>query len=354
MGLANFTYRLKALAGDTTPHDEKAISGDLTGGTITLVDDGTGGKAWQFAGAATTTIPSMTENPTAAGQGKTIAVRMAVTTYPGGSGVYTALAACGPVELSQNSTANNLRVRRFVSSGAETLPIGTINTVYRTYVFKVVTAASGTLDVIKAWLDTVGRGGTSSNFTSSGGNFNSQTYSSLSLGTATAVIQVSDLVIWDEELSDADCVALADTGINATLDGSAAITGDLTITESTVDSLLSYSGANPNITGVLALAESGVDILASSGSITTPTGTITTPGIKDWNTGVLRTSETGITAFINNAVTGALVVSKTGLTSDAVTGTVTITDALIIPGTTYRVTIVLSDTSEGTWRFTAV
>lgn len=79
---------------------------------------------------------------------------------------------------------------------------------------------------------------------------------------------------------------------------------------------------------------------------------ITITDLKDLTTGTLRASESGITAIINNVTTGALVVKLTGLTSTA-GGDITISDAALVAATQYRVTIILSDGSEGTWKYTA-
>lgn len=74
--------------------------------------------------------------------------------------------------------------------------------------------------------------------------------------------------------------------------------------------------------------------------------------LKDLTTGTLRASESGITAIISNVSTGALVVKLTGLTSTA-GGDMTISDVALVAGTEYRVTIILADGSEGTWKYTA-
>jgi hypothetical protein len=79
---------------------------------------------------------------------------------------------------------------------------------------------------------------------------------------------------------------------------------------------------------------------------------ITITDLKDLTTGTLRASESGITAIINNVTTGVLVVKLTGLTSTA-GGDMTISDAALVAATQYRVTIILSDGSEGTWKYTA-
>lgn len=82
------------------------------------------------------------------------------------------------------------------------------------------------------------------------------------------------------------------------------------------------------------------------------TGTLTIVDLKDMTTGALRTNETGIVIIVNDVSTGALVVKLTGQTSDSV-GDIVVSNVAWSIGTTYRVTIILSDGSEGTWKYTA-
>lgn len=92
-------------------------------------------------------------------------------------------------------------------------------------------------------------------------------------------------------------------------------------------------------------------VVSSAQFTTTSPPTITITDLKDLTTGTLRANETGVTAIINNVTTGALVVKLTGLTSTA-GGDMSISDASLAAGTQYRVTIILSDGSEGTWKYT--
>lgn len=82
-------------------------------------------------------------------------------------------------------------------------------------------------------------------------------------------------------------------------------------------------------------------------------GTITLPACRQWETGNLRTSESGVVVIVNNPTTGSLVVKKIGLTTHETTGECVVTDPAIVTGTNYRATQILSDGSEGTWRYTA-
>lgn len=99
-------------------------------------------------------------------------------------------------------------------------------------------------------------------------------------------------------------------------------------------------------------ANNNSSVVASAQFTTTSPPTITITDLKDLTTGTLRANETGITAIINNVTSGALVVKLTGLTSTA-GGDMSISDASIVASTQYRVTIILSDGSEGTWKYTA-
>lgn len=90
----------------------------------------------------------------------------------------------------------------------------------------------------------------------------------------------------------------------------------------------------------------------SSGAIVSSlAGTLTTAPLKN-NAGALLANETGATAFVHNVATGALVVMKTGQTTNA-SGVMTINDAAIVPGTLYRVIVKLTSAAEGLDKLTA-
>lgn len=72
---------------------------------------------------------------------------------------------------------------------------------------------------------------------------------------------------------------------------------------------------------------------ATGTGTTAGNGTITTPALKN-NTGTVLASISGWTVNVYNASTGALVVQKTGLSTNA-SGILTITDAAIVSGTSY-------------------
>lgn len=77
-----------------------------------------------------------------------------------------------------------------------------------------------------------------------------------------------------------------------------------------------------------------------------PMGTITTPQMAN-NTPSVLASETGIIFNVYNPTTGALVVQKTGQTSDT-SGVVTVADVSITAGSTYRYVLILSSGDSAT------
>lgn len=96
-------------------------------------------------------------------------------------------------------------------------------------------------------------------------------------------------------------------------------------------------GAAGNAPGVTLAATS---TLAGGIATATNVGTFATLPMKN-NTGTLLANETSITLNIYNQTTGALVVQKTGVTTNA-SGIAVVTDALILPGTTYAYEPVLT------------
>lgn len=120
--------------------------------------------------------------------------------------------------------------------------------------------------------------------------------------------------------------------------------------------------ALPTFSGSVSAASSGASVSTSSttslptfsGSITGDVSgaTITIIDLKDMTSGILRANETGITAIVNNISTGELVVKLTGQTS-TVGGDVVLSNVALISATQYRVTLIMSDGSEGTWKYTA-
>ena len=93
------------------------------------------------------------------------------------------------------------------------------------------------------------------------------------------------------------------------------------------------------------------NVVSSGAIVSSLAGTLTTAPLKN-NAGAVLANETGATAFVHNVATGALVVMKTGQTTNAA-GVMTINDAAIVPGITYRVVVKLASTAEGLDKLTA-
>lgn len=216
MALGDFTYRLKALAGDSTPHDELGVTGDLTGGTPTLVDDGSD-KAWQFSAAAVATGPSVAFSGD--GEGITIAVRLRITTAGGPYAVYAGYMASAStshgVSLIRNtSTALKGRYRAVTIHDTGDFTHGTS---FVTYVLRMLCSSTSVSDYVQVWHSSGSGDSGTPDLTSAGFNAGTTVTDIFVAGGGT--IEISDLVMWDAPLSGTDCVSLAMSGIRATLDG---------------------------------------------------------------------------------------------------------------------------------------
>ena len=112
-----------------------------------------------------------------------------------------------------------------------------------------------------------------------------------------------------------------------------------------------FSGSAAAITSANISATTSNSAFSGSATGDTTAGTLTTPALKN-NTGTVLANETGITAYIYTPDTGALVVKKTGQTTNA-SGVMSVTDAAIAASTQYRVVIVLGSGAEGMDKLTA-
>jgi hypothetical protein len=127
---------------------------------------------------------------------------------------------------------------------------------------------------------------------------------------------------------------LSSGGTSATATG-ATLTATATLTPGSASGQSAGTAAGVTLTGTSSLTAGSASGVS--------TGTITTPVLKN-NTGTVLANETGVTVNVYHLTTGALVVQKTGLTSSSL-GVVTVSDVLIVPGTTYAYEVKL--TSNG-------
>lgn len=151
--------------------------------------------------------------------------------------------------------------------------------------------------------------------------------------------------------------------------GSSGASASFTVT--TADATFSGSGevrpmasftvtaANATFSGSASSGEASASINATAANATfsgsasgdTSSGAITTPALKN-NTGTVLANETGVTVYVYTPDTGALVVKKTGQATNA-SGVLTVSDALIVAGTLYRIVLVLGSGAEGMDKVTA-
>lgn len=262
MGLLDYVYRLKAEAGDTTPHDELAVSGDLTGGTIALVDRGGGDSAWRFSvGMAQVPIPAKALAQTTQGGGMTIAMTVRIENY--GTTEYQHFFGVGPdappaatsssIMSIGRSGSGNLRARfnDQASPPVWAATTGVDHTIVETIEMNYAGTSPDRL-VVQHDAITIDGGGT----TAPPGI----TVDTLWVqATNGVIVQVKDFVVWHEELPLVDREAMRDSGIRAVLDAAAVsdITGSITLADLETSGSLASNVAL--LTGDLSIA----DVLAS-------------------------------------------------------------------------------------------
>lgn len=158
-----------------------------------------------------------------------------------------------------------------------------------------------------------------------------------------------DVGVW-EYMASGTGATFTITTADATFSGSGQVSpiASFALTASAVTVSGSASSGMSDATFAINTATT---IFSGAAAGNTSNGVLTTPALKN-NTGTLLANETGIAAYIYTPSTGALVVSKTGQTTNA-SGVMTITDALIVAGTQYRVVIVLGSGAEGMDKLTA-
>lgn len=117
----------------------------------------------------------------------------------------------------------------------------------------------------------------------------------------------------------------------------------------TADSTFS-GGATVAAAAVFALTTDD-STLAANATGDVSGGWLVTPVLKN-NTGTVLANESAATAYVYHLTTGALIVKKTGQTTNA-SGVMTIIDAALTISTEYRVVLVLNSGAEGLDKITA-
>lgn len=233
MGYLDYTYRISAAADSaasrTVPTNmaNTAQTLALTGGSLALVDLGSGVMAWRLSGGiASGPTPSKTLAVTsgqAAGGGVTLVIRYALTTYPTAND--DRIFWWHP----SADSVNGVGLRKFGAAGSYSCyrngntaygPSNGEGSAMRTLVIKLVgNESSGTADEqVKTWINTVSRSGTAPNFV--GGNTivgTNGVFDTLKfLPTGVGVADVRDIILYAGEKTDAECAALAD-GLDAAM-----------------------------------------------------------------------------------------------------------------------------------------
>lgn len=146
-------------------------------------------------------------------------------------------------------------------------------------------------------------------------------------------------------------VSTATAALTTAIQCAAAAVSVSTATASLVDNIIyanaaSVSAATAALTTAIRLAATPASVSAATAALTTTAAVgFDTPVLKN-NTGTVLSSETGVVVNVYNSTTGALVLRKTGLTSNG-SGVVAVRDitAALVAATTYSYEVVL--TSNG-------
>lgn len=163
-------------------------------------------------------------------------------------------------------------------------------------------------------------------------------------GQGSVGLSIVWVAIFNKVLSPSEILSLHNSlGANnafGLVESAAGSNGTATGTPDSIDLIAPTATGNGTGSGTTNGSASGTP---SSASLSAPSatgtgttagnGTITTPALKN-NTGTVLASISGWTVNVYNASTGALVVQKTGLATNA-SGILTITDAAIASGTSY-------------------
>lgn len=207
----------------TTPINIVTGTDALTGGAINRVDRGGGTYVFRFTGSDSTagfTALATNSDGTYESPGESpivMAVRAIVQTDPSGS--FTRFVAFSSTTTPDDGSyimkngASNSQKLRSPDLADEVVVNDVIGASLKTIVWRITPGTSGNVDIIEAWVETVGRSGSAPDFTSSGANL---TESRMAFDTCIVrpedgTLDVARIAIFPPEaLSNANCAALAD------------------------------------------------------------------------------------------------------------------------------------------------
>lgn len=180
------------------------------------------------------------------------------------------------------------------------------------------------------------------------------------IGGATGQGSCAEDVVWiawfNKALSEAELDSLySSLGANNAFGlVSAGTPHNVTGANSNQSNIASSGGVSQQSTTFIAGSNSTQHNTCSTGSVVSNSGaTIIIPPLHDWGTGNLLPGETNITVWVNDEVTGELVVKLTGQSSHATTAVVTVSDASLVAATQYSVRTKLANGAQHTWTYTA-
>lgn len=354
MSVTTPIFRLKVDSGDTGLVDKKGSAGALTGSaTQTLIDRGSGEYAMRVAaGQLAVTLPSKTVTHDVTGGGISWAMDIAVENY--GTLDYNTFINLGTAAaIAANSTSSTgIALARygsgqlnFTKDDGTYSPAMTMGTGKHTIACRLTANISGGFWRFDVWIGGAGAAGRAPDYTSQLTQYANSTLSVLTFNMNNGtIIDIRDLAVWAEELSNADMAAVAD-GLRATVDAASSTNGTAagaTLTGTASISPGSASGTSAGGTNGTAAGATltGTSSFTPGAASSVNGGTLTTNILKN-NTGAVLANETGVTLNIYNASTGVLVLQATGLTTNA-SGIATTTNAAIVTGTSYAYEPVLS------------
>jgi hypothetical protein len=250
----NIIYRLKPESGDTSPHNEIGGGSILSGGTIALVDRGSGDYAWQFSGTdSTATGVSKTLTPADAAGGMTMAVTIKVVTNPTVDFTrYIQFQKTTDPNVFMGMTQNGANaVRgRYINSGSSNTAFSGVGATEFTFVHRIKTNGASASS-FESWKKTTGRVGVTPDVTGSTVVDLTNTFATLLVGGLNnVVLQIKDWIIWDRELTDTECANVADD-LRGIVDAASGVTISCAIGNAVADGLIGVINQEVVVTGVV-------------------------------------------------------------------------------------------------------
>lgn len=205
----------------TTPINIVTGTDALTGGTISRVDRGSGVMVFRCSGAnSTASYTALTTNSDGLWESPDLpivfAVRAVVQAVPSDSFQrFVSFCIANDNEngftLAKNGADNAQRLRNYLGGDVQAIGNPWGGGVLTTVVVRLVPAAGA--DHADIWIETVGRSGSTPDFTSPGAVYTEyrQLLDSCVVSPGTGTFDIARLALYaPEALSDADCAALAD------------------------------------------------------------------------------------------------------------------------------------------------